>query len=269
MHLTVYGEEQLKNKRKPTRSLHWGRVTVRLPVLFQCGFMSSSGRFNRFYTWVWLFMMTGRAWLHVAVLKAPEEDTEEIQNKTEPPQMLKWLAKMLQLRFFCQTWLKIWEKRVFFVNGWMLQDFKLCSTSSPPQGHRLWLIMHQREASSCWELTSRAEINLIMWLTGLLNNLPSFASTLQMLPVAFSQHGHLRSNRFRPCSIWCVRLPSNIYYLPSRQIQNPELCLRSIMQTAPKQICNVENQQNKVKKKKKQRSCLIERLHPAGGNLVN
>lgn len=42
-------------------------------------------------------MMTGRAWLHVAVLKAPKEDTEEIQNKTESPQMLKWLAKMLQV----------------------------------------------------------------------------------------------------------------------------------------------------------------------------
>lgn len=83
MHLTVYGEKQPKNKHKPKPSLHWGTETVRLPVLIQCGFMSSSGRFNRFYTPH--FMMPGRAWLHVAFLKAPAEDTEEIQNKTMSP----------------------------------------------------------------------------------------------------------------------------------------------------------------------------------------
>lgn len=98
-------KKQLKNKRKPTRSLHWGTVMVRLPVLLQCGFMSSSGRLNRFYTR--LFIRTGRSWLYVAFIKAPTEDTRKSRRRLWAPLWLKWLAKMLQLRFFCRTWLKV------------------------------------------------------------------------------------------------------------------------------------------------------------------
>lgn len=75
-------------------------------------------------------MMTGRAWLHVAVLKAPKEDTEEIQNKTESPTNAKVISKDAAVEVLLSDLAEIFlGERVFFV-------YKILNSAAHLHHHR-------------------------------------------------------------------------------------------------------------------------------------